>query len=174
MVYPREASAVGETEREKIGELMDKLGLGERKSVLKDIIKKNWSTLSEGEQKRVAVIRMLMQTPMPKVLFMDEATANVDQENAEKMQQLIKKFLPDAVIIYVDHHSSKPENAAIPLSFGEGTISIEDEQLKVSGGRALAAEQGRNEETADTSITTGFFSKKTEADGLRRRAPYGR
>lgn len=103
MVYPRKEADISQVEKGIVSVLMDELGLGERIPDLDKADKKDWSTMSRGEQQRVALVRMLMSEVAPKVLLMDEATASVDGANIKTMHRLIKEALPDATIVYIDH-----------------------------------------------------------------------
>lgn len=62
---------------------------------------KDWSTLSGGEQQRIALIRAIMKDP--KLLLMDEPYSALDADKRELCSKLIRKYLPDATIIFIDH-----------------------------------------------------------------------
>lgn len=55
---------------------------------LKDVLKQNARTLSGGEAQRVALARALILKP--KVLFMDEATTNLDPANVIMIEDMVK------------------------------------------------------------------------------------
>lgn len=59
---------------------------------------------SLGEQQRIAFVRILLQKP--EWLFLDEATSALDDENQELMYDLVRKFLPESVMISVGHRKS--------------------------------------------------------------------
>jgi len=61
-------------------EMLDKLGMSER-------IDHHPSDLSGGEQQRVAIARALVKNP--EVLFADEPTGNLDQENSRQIVKLM-------------------------------------------------------------------------------------
>ena len=64
----------------------------------------NWDKrLSPGEQQRVALARGLLQRP--RWLFMDEATAALDDDTALRLMQLLFERLPDTSFISIAHHS---------------------------------------------------------------------
>jgi putative ATP-binding cassette transporter len=62
----------------------------------------NWAqTLSPGEQQRVAFARTLLQRP--DWLFLDEATAALDEKTEAHLYQLIQDRLPQTTIISIGH-----------------------------------------------------------------------
>jgi putative ATP-binding cassette transporter len=62
----------------------------------------NWAqTLSPGEQQRVAFARTLLQRP--DWLFLDEATAALDEKTEAHLYQLIQNRLPQTTIISIGH-----------------------------------------------------------------------
>ena len=65
----------------------------------------DWETrrLSSGERQRLALARALPLRPA--VLLLDEITANLDDSNAERVEQLLRDYQQDsgAVILWVSH-----------------------------------------------------------------------
>jgi vitamin B12/bleomycin/antimicrobial peptide transport system ATP-binding/permease protein len=57
--------------------------------------------LSGGEQQRVAFARLLLQRP--DWIFLDEATAALDEANQERMMRLLIEELPEAAVLNVGH-----------------------------------------------------------------------
>jgi len=62
---------------------------------------KDWSTLSGGEQQRIAMIRAIMKDP--KLLLMDEPFSALDPDIRKLCEHLLRKHLPNATIIFIDH-----------------------------------------------------------------------
>ena len=60
--------------------------------------------LSLGEQQRLAVGRALLNRPQ--VLFLDEASSAMDEGLEYAMYQLLRRSLPDAILVSVGHRSS--------------------------------------------------------------------
>jgi ABC-type iron transport system FetAB ATPase subunit len=70
------------------------------------------SRCSSGEKQRLAVLRLLANRP--KVLLLDEPTANLDPENTGKVEALIAEYLAGnrAVAIWVSHNRAHLERVA--------------------------------------------------------------
>jgi putative ABC transport system ATP-binding protein len=69
------------------------------------------SRLSSGERQRLAVLRALDHNP--KVLLLDEATANLDEENTLRVESLIKHRLAQGLIaIWVSHDRQQRKRMA--------------------------------------------------------------
>ena len=75
---------------------------------------KHWSIsrCSSGEKQRLSILRMLANKP--RVLLLDEPTANLDAENANKVERLIANYLEenDATAIWVSHNKAQLERVA--------------------------------------------------------------
>ena len=63
-----------------------------------------WRTLSPGEQQRVGFARLLIARP--DVVFLDEATAALDEGLEHDLYTLLREELPDLVLVSVGHRSS--------------------------------------------------------------------
>lgn len=59
--------------------------------------------ISSGERQRLALVRLLSVTP--RVLLLDEPTANLDQKNIARVETLIDRYRQDhdAAILWVSH-----------------------------------------------------------------------
>ena len=90
---------------------------------------KQWSIsrCSSGEKQRLSILRMLAN--QPKVLLLDEPTANLDAENARKVETLISEYLSqnNAVAIWVSHNHAQLKRVATERYFdfsAAGMVSL--------------------------------------------------
>lgn len=60
--------------------------------------------LSGGEQQRIAFARALLQKP--DWLFMDEATASLDEASEARIYTLLREQLPDTTVVSIGHRST--------------------------------------------------------------------
>ena len=84
----------------------------------------DWSkTLSPGEQQRIAFARVLLQHP--KVIFLDESTAALDEGNEYMLYRLIRTRLPKSVVVSVTHRDSIKQHHEHHLHLiGDGTWQL--------------------------------------------------
>ena len=75
----------------------------------KEVMQWSISRCSSGEKQRLAVLRLLANKP--KVLLLDEPTANLDAENTRKIEVMVAEYLAEnkAVAIWVSHNRSQLE-----------------------------------------------------------------
>ena len=67
-------------------------------------IKDDGSGLSSGQKQRLSLARAILNSP--KVIILDEATVNIDENIEEKIILNIKKILPDSLILAISHRNS--------------------------------------------------------------------
>jgi vitamin B12/bleomycin/antimicrobial peptide transport system ATP-binding/permease protein len=60
--------------------------------------------LSLGEQQRLGLARALLQRPQ--YLFLDEATASLDEPSEARLYRLLQERLPTTTIISIGHRST--------------------------------------------------------------------
>ena len=80
---------------------LSSLGFGD------DVMHWQLSRCSSGEKQRLSILRLLENRP--RVLLLDEPTANLDAENAQKVEELVATYLVEneAVAIWVSHNRAQ-------------------------------------------------------------------
>lgn len=71
-------------------------------------------SLSTGQKQRISVARAILRKP--KLLILDEATANLDSDTEEKILQNLKYLIPNMITIVVSHKPSFDNIATVVLS----------------------------------------------------------
>ena len=100
IAYPAEASAFSP---EQVGETLSAVGLP--KLALRLDEDAHWNrTLSLGEQQRLGIARALLHKPQ--YLFLDEATASLDEPSEAALYQLLTNKLPATTIVSIGHRST--------------------------------------------------------------------
>jgi len=98
--YPAEPGAF---DAARIGELLVAVGLPAMAERLDE--QAHWNRmLSLGEQQRLGIARALLH--QPDFLFLDEATASLDEPAEAALYKLLKERLPNATIISIGHRST--------------------------------------------------------------------
>ena len=88
---------------DEIDEVLDATGLSHLREALDETA--YWADrLSMGEQQRLSIARALLQKP--DWLFLDEATAALDEPAEGMLYRLLLERLPDAAIVSIGHRSS--------------------------------------------------------------------
>jgi vitamin B12/bleomycin/antimicrobial peptide transport system ATP-binding/permease protein len=100
IAYPAEASAYGAG---KMRETLEAVGLGALAPRLAE--EAHWNRmLSLGEQQRLGVARALLQAPT--FLFLDEATASLDEPSEAALYKLLAEKLPATTIVSIGHRAT--------------------------------------------------------------------
>ncbi len=122
VMFPTAVRLGRETEqaRERAAHLLDRVGLGHRKSF-------RITQLSGGQKQRVAIARALMNNP--ELVLADEPTGNLDRENAEQVMDLLAEI-----------------NAQEKTTF---LISTHDDKIAARCRRQIRMVDGRVAEVAD-------------------------
>ncbi|MEZ5628691.1 MAG: ATP-binding cassette domain-containing protein [Rhodocyclaceae bacterium] len=93
----------GEADETAIREALMAVNLGALGAALDT--PRDWDkALSPGEQQRLAFARVLLKRP--RWLFLDEATAALDEATETRLYQLLDTRLPDTTVVSVGHRSS--------------------------------------------------------------------
>lgn len=106
----------------KAAELLDRVGLNERMHHYP-------SQLSGGEQQRVAMARAFINSP--KILFADEPTGNLDEENADHLTNLLFTLNKEegTTLVLVTHNLELAKKTERVLRMKGGRI-VEEKRLK--------------------------------------------
>lgn len=108
---------------ERLNELLDLLGLQERKTHLPN-------QLSGGQQQRVAIGRALMNSPA--VMLADEPTGSLDSQNSQEILRLLKESHRKyhQTLLLVTHDASIALQADRILTIADGRV-VRDERRVV-------------------------------------------
>ena len=108
------------------------------------------ATLSGGEKQRLSIARAMLKDA-PIVIF-DEATANVDPENEDRLQAAIEALTRDKTIIMIAHRLK--------------TVKHADQNIVLDGGRII--QRGTHEELlAQKGIYSEFVGMREKAIGWK-------
>jgi putative ABC transport system ATP-binding protein len=99
----------------RVDELIEAVGLGHRRDSLPN-------QLSGGEQQRTAVARALVSHP--KIVFADEPTGNLDEQNADQVMQLLLDLRQKvgSALVVVTHDPALAEMADRVITMHDGMI----------------------------------------------------
>ena len=114
------------------------------------VIGEGGASLSGGEKQRISIARaMLKDAP---IIILDEATANVDPENEDRLQTAIEALTHEKTVLMIAHRLK--------------TVRGADQILVLDGGRIV--QQGRHEELiAQSGIYADFVGGRKETAGWK-------
>ncbi|MBE6123506.1 MAG: ABC transporter ATP-binding protein [Erysipelotrichaceae bacterium] len=116
------------------------------------VIGEGGASLSGGEKQRISIARAMMKDAP--VIFLDEATANVDPENENELMQAIQALTAEKTVIMIAHRLKTVEHA--------------DQILVIDHGKIV--QQGRHEELMkEEGIYRNFIGERREAAGWKVR-----
>jgi putative ATP-binding cassette transporter len=100
IAYPSEASSFA---ADRVKEALRQIGMPQLVSRLDE--EAHWNRiLSLGEQQRLGIARALLQAP--RFLFLDEATASLDEPSEAALYHLLAEKLPDTTVVSIGHRST--------------------------------------------------------------------
>jgi vitamin B12/bleomycin/antimicrobial peptide transport system ATP-binding/permease protein len=126
ITYPAEA---GSYDREQVAEAIRAVGLPALAERLDE--EAHWNRqLSIGEQQRLGIARALLQKP--DFLFLDEATASLDEPGEAALYRLLQERLPGATVISIGHRSTLAafHRRRLALERDGGQFSVREAALK--------------------------------------------
>ena len=114
------------------------------------VIGEGGASLSGGEKQRISIARaMLKDAP---IVILDEATANVDPENENRLQKAVEALTRDKTIILIAHRLKTVKNA--------------DQILVVDHGRIV--QQGKHEQLMkQPGLYAEFVGGRRQAEGWK-------
>ena len=114
------------------------------------VIGEGGASLSGGEKQRISIARaMLKDAP---IIILDEATANVDPENEDRLQKAIEALTHEKTVLMIAHRLK--------------TVRSADQILVLSDGEIV--QQGRHEELiGQPGIYADFVGGKRETTGWK-------
>ena len=83
------------------------------------VIGEGGASLSGGEKQRISIARAMLKKP---IVILDEATANVDPENEDRLQKAIEALTRDKTIIMIAHRLKTVRRADQILVIDRGSI----------------------------------------------------
>lgn len=106
----------GKAGLQRAGELLDRVGLGDRLQHLPP-------ELSGGEQQRVAIARALINDP--EILFADEPTGNLDSKTGAGVMDLLLSLVDEQnkTLLVVTHDSALAESGDRKLELTDGRLA---------------------------------------------------
>ena len=109
------ATIGGTNATKRANELLEAVGLGERKEHLPN-------ELSGGEQQRVAIARSLSNQPA--IIFADEPTGNLDSKNGEEIMKILLGFADEleTTLVVVTHDPELAKRGDRTLMIRDGLI----------------------------------------------------
>jgi vitamin B12/bleomycin/antimicrobial peptide transport system ATP-binding/permease protein len=100
IAYPGEADAYSKAQ---VSGVLGEVGLPQLAARLDE--EDHWNrVLSLGEQQRLGLARALLHAP--DFLFLDEATASLDEASEARLYRLIEERLPDTTVVSIGHRST--------------------------------------------------------------------
>ena len=98
------------------------------------VIGEGGANLSGGEKQRISIARAILKDSP--IIILDEATANVDPENEDRLQRAVKELTKDKTIIMIAHRLKTVKDADQILVLHDGCIVQEGthESLAVEDG----------------------------------------
>ena len=114
------------------------------------VIGEGGASLSGGEKQRISIARaMLKDAP---IIILDEATANVDPENEDRLQRAIETLTHEKTVLMIAHRLK--------------TVRKADQILVLADGKIV--QQGRHEELIQQpGIYADFVTGKKETTGWK-------
>lgn len=98
------------------------------------VLEEGGASLSGGERQRLSIARAILKDSP--IIILDEATANVDPENEDRLQAAVENLMKDKTIIMIAHRLKTVRNADQILVLDDTHIvqrGTHDELVKQDG-----------------------------------------
>lgn len=89
------------------------------------------NTLSDGQKQLLAMARVLVQTP--KILILDEATANIDSGTEQAIQKALQLIRRETTLVVIAHRLSTIVDADTIYVLNRGEMAESGSHLGVTG-----------------------------------------
>lgn len=91
-------------------------------------LSKDINKLSGGEKQRIAFVRSILF--LPEILLLDEVTSALDQENSQRMEEVVRKLNQEGVtILWITHDRNQNTQVANKIiTFESGRIKAMEER----------------------------------------------
>ncbi len=122
--------------------------------------------LSGGERQRIAIARAVLSNP--KIMILDEATASVDTETEQQIQQALGRIIKGRTTFAIAHRLSTLKNADRLVVLEEGRIA------EVGSHNELMEKDGIYAGLVRAQRTMTALSVAIDSDGERGGGPPGR
>ena len=128
--------------------------------------KKLVSELSGGQRQRVAIARALAKTP--EVIFADEPTGNLDENNTLRIMSILKKISRSCLVILVTHEQRIAEFFADRIIKVKDGVVVEDKKNTRSGGyisesdTAIYLKELEKQELASGDVNVNVYDDGTK------------
>jgi len=117
LAYP---SPAGRYSDEQLREMLETVGLAQFGERLDE--QKNWSqSMSGGEQQKLAIARALLTRP--DWLFLDEASASLDEASEQNLYRLLGERLPNTAMVSIAHRSGVAGFHGRHVALGQGRLA---------------------------------------------------
>ncbi len=130
--------------------VIEKLGI-------KQLLKRDITKLSGGQRQRIALARALSNNPY--ILLADEPTGALDQNNSNKVMEILREEAKDKLVIIVSHDASLCRKYCdVILSLNEGKL-VKEEIIKNIGSIHIKKRKNRVKQSI-TKLAFSFLKYK--------------
>ncbi len=97
------------------------------------VIGEGGATLSGGEKQRISIARAILKDAP--IIILDEATANVDPENEDKLKGAFESLMKNKTVIMIAHrlNTIRKANQIVVVNDGGLTVGTHDRLMKENG-----------------------------------------